>query len=154
MKHKNTIVIGVVALLVGIGAGYFGATAFAHPATGAGAYARGSTTTGAFAGARTGGAAGAGGAVTTGTVAAADAGSITVDTRDGSSHVVLITPQTTFSKSVSGSATDAAIGTTVIVTGSTNSDGSVSANNVQIRPAGSMMPGASTTPTQAGTSGY
>ena len=125
--NKNTIITGVIALVVGLGVGYFGAGVL-HPATP-------TPTRGSFAG--TGGAAraGASGAgLLSGTVATSDAGSITLNTRDGSSHVVLVTPSTTVSKSVSGSESDVTVGATVIVSGTTNSDGSVSATSIQLRP--------------------
>lgn len=136
MKHKNLIIVGAVALVVGLGVGYEGAHAFAAPAKNT-AFARGNFTGGGAAGAfgaRTGGNQAMGGLLT-GTVASKDAGSITLNTRDGSSHVVLTTPDTTVQKSVQGALTDVAVGATVIVTGATNSDGSVSATSIQLRPA-------------------
>lgn len=71
----------------------------------------------------------------TGTITSASSGSLVLDTRDGSSHIVLITPDTTVSKSVTGSLSDLTTGSMVIVTGTTNQDGSVSANLIQLRPA-------------------
>jgi hypothetical protein len=127
--NKNNIIIGVVALVVGLGVGYYGAGVI-HPATPA-QTARGNFS-GMMGGAARGGAAGAG--LISGTVATEDSGSITVNTRDGSSHVVLVTPNTTVSKSVSGSESDVTVGATVIVSGTTNSDGSVSASSIQLRP--------------------
>lgn len=128
--NKTTIITAIVGLVVGLGIGYFGANAL-HPATTA------QTARGNFTG--MGGAArapgGSGNGLLSGTVAAEDSGSITVNTRDGSSHVVLITPATTVSKSVSGSESDVSVGSTVIVSGTTNSDGSVSASSIQLRPA-------------------
>ncbi|HVW82933.1 MAG TPA: DUF5666 domain-containing protein [Candidatus Paceibacterota bacterium] len=133
--NKNLIVTGAVALIVGAGLGYFGSTAFAKaPARGAAFAARGSFTASSSAFARGGNQ--AAGAVLAGTVAAKDAGSITLDTRDGSSHVVLLTPATAVEKTVAGSLADIAVGSAVSVTGSTNSDGSLSASAVELRPAG------------------
>jgi hypothetical protein len=136
----NTKIVGtaVIALVVGFGAGYF-----AHSSSGTtGGYAAGMGRTGGagFTGAR-GGMAGGGGFLA-GTVAAEDSGSITLDTRDGSSHVVLLTPATTVSKSVTGTLSDVSVGSTIIVSGTTNSDGSVSASLIQLRPAtmGSTTP--------------
>lgn len=125
----NKTIIGavVVSLVVGFGAGYFihsSPTQTQNPQAG-------------FAGRNgvgvRGGAGGAGGLLS-GTVATKDSGSITIDTRDGSSHVVLITPATTVQKSVNGSVSDVSVGSTIIVTGTTNSDGSVSAASIQLRP--------------------
>ena len=125
----NTKIIGtaVIVLVIGFGAGYF---AHASPATSTGGSA--ARAGGAFGGVR-GGA--NGGGMLSGTVAAEDSGSITLNTRDGSSHVVLVTPDTTVSKSVQGTMSDVSVGSTVMVSGTTNSDGSVSANLIQLRPA-------------------
>ncbi|MDE1919143.1 MAG: hypothetical protein KGH56_00390 [Patescibacteria group bacterium] len=128
--NKNPILIGIVSLLIGIGIGYGGANAL-HPATPA------PNARGTFAGGMRGGA----GGFLSGTVAAKDSESITLDTRDGSSHVVLLTPATSVLKSVSGTENDISIGSTVIVSGTTNGDGSVSANLIQLRPATPPAPG-------------
>lgn len=125
--NNKIISIGVIALIIGAGLGYEGAIAFAHPAA-----ASQTVRSGGFAGGTRAG--GASGGFLTGTVAAKDSGSITLNTRDGSSHVVLVTPNTTVSKSVNGALTDVATGSTIIVSGTTNSDGSVSASLIQLRP--------------------
>ena len=135
--NKTTIITAVIALIVGFGAGYFTHTAPATPAQ----FARGNFSGGAngtFSGARGGT---AGGGMLSGTVTAKDASSITLNTRDGSSHVVLVTPDTTVSKSVEGALGDVTVGSTVIVSGTANSGGSVSATLIQVRPA---MPTATT----------
>lgn len=143
MHNKNLVTTGVVALIIGLGVGYEGAHALATtPKTGAAAFAARGTGGAGFTGARGGNQ--AAGGLLTGTVAAKDSGSITLNTRDGSSHVVLVTPDTTVSKSVNGSLSDIAVGSTIIVSGSTNSDGSVSATLVQLRPA---LPNAGTSST-------
>ncbi len=127
---KNTIVIGIIALLVGGGIGYF----IPHGAAAAPAqFSRGSFQGGNGTFATRGGNNGAG--MLAGTIVSKDSGSVTLNTRDGSSHIVLVTPDTTVSKSVQGSMGDISAGTNVIVSGTTNSDGSVSASLIQIRPA-------------------
>ncbi len=133
--NKNTIGIAVVALIIGAGIGYTGANTL-RPAV-ATQNMRGNFQ-GAAAGAFGGMRGGAGGFLS-GTVASKDATSITINTRDGSSHVVLISPSTTVSKSVSGSESDISVGSTVIVSGTTNSGGSVSATLIQLRPATSPV---------------
>lgn len=133
--HKNTIGAAVLALIIGIGIGYTGGKTLAHSSVS-------QNTPGGFAGnyggvpggMMRGGNRGTGGFLT-GTVATKDSGSITLNTRDGSSHVVFVTPATSVSKSVSGTMTDVSVGATVIVSGTTNSDGSVSATLLQLRPA-------------------
>ena len=128
--HNKTIIVGAVALAVGVGLGYFGSHALtAQSKSAAGTFAA----RGGMMGSTRGGAVSTG--LLSGTVAAQDATSITIDTRDGSSHVVLISPATTVQKSIAGALTDVAVGSTIIVTGTTNSDGSVSASSIQLRPA-------------------
>ena len=124
--NKKIVTTAVVALVVGFGAGYVTHTSPAQT----------QNTRGNFAGATggTGMMRGASGGFLTGTVAAKDSGSITLNTRDGSSHVVLINPATSVSKSVSGAVSDVSVGSTIIVSGTTNSDGSVSATLIQLRP--------------------
>ncbi len=88
---------------------------------------------GGFAGGMRGG---AGGGIVSGTVVSADANSITVQSGTAGSKIVLVSPSTTVAKSVTGSLADIAVGSTVTVIGTANSDGSVSATSVQIRPTG------------------
>lgn len=125
---NKTIIVGAVALVVGVGVGYFASTTFAQTATNP------TPSAGSFGDMRSG--MGGVGGLVAGTVASKDAGSITVSTKDGSSHVVLLTPATTFMKSVPGTVADVAVGSTLVVSGAMNADGSVSATSIQLRPAG------------------
>lgn len=74
------------------------------------------------------------GQLVNGQVIAQDATSVTVKLRDGSSKIVLVSGSITVSKMASGSLQDVTVGTEVMITGSANSDGSVTAQTVQIRP--------------------
>ena len=85
-------------------------------------------------GARNGGAGRNGGGNANGEIISKDDTSITVKGRDGSSKIVLYTPSTQVMKSTSGSSTDIIVGSQVLVQGKTNSDGSVTAQNISIRP--------------------
>jgi hypothetical protein len=76
-----------------------------------------------------------GGGFTTGQVVSKDDKSVTVQMRDGSSKVVFFSTSTTIGKMSSGSPSDLTVGSNVMVTGSTNADGSVAANSIQLRPA-------------------
>jgi hypothetical protein len=141
--NKTTIGVGIVALVIGIGVGWLGADAVSAHTPG-GQFARGTSSGtftgrgGATAGTRPGGF--GGGAMLAGTVVSESANSLTLNTRDGSSHVVLITPQTTIVKSVDGSLSDLAAGDTVIVSGSTDTSGATTATMIQLRPAGATSP--------------
>ena len=124
MKN-NILAVALIALVIGAGGGYYAGKS-ASPAAPSGTTAmRGS----GFA------RGGNGNGVLAGTVAKQDASSVTLDLRDGSSRVVLITPATAVLKSVAGSMSDLSTGANIIVTGKTNSDGSVSASQIQLRPA-------------------
>jgi hypothetical protein len=74
-----------------------------------------------------------------GEVISKDETSITVKLRDGGSKIVFLTAQTPVMKSVAGILGDVNTGATVIVTGKANPDGSIAADSVQIRPAGSQQ---------------
>lgn len=128
--NKNNVGIAIVSLVVGVGIGYLGGNTL-RPATPA------QNVQGGFAGTRGGGMRGGdrGGGFLSGTVAAKDAASITINTRDGNSRVVLVTPATSVSKSVGGAISDVSVGSSVTVSGTTNSDGSISASLIQLRPA-------------------
>lgn len=98
-----------------------------------------------FGGARSGRFAG-GGAVM-GQIVSADTNSITVKMDDGSSKIVNFSSSTKISKTDTASASDLKTGQKVAVFGTTNSDGSVSAENIQLNPQTFMKKG-SPTPTQ------
>ena len=79
---------------------------------------------------------------TIGQIISKDATSITVQLVNGGpntgttggSKIVFLDNNTKVTKSVDGTLSDLAIGTTVSITGTPNTDGSVSAQSVQIRP--------------------
>ena len=70
-----------------------------------------------------------------GTILSTDASSITLSTLGGGSKIILISPTTSVMKSVPGSQTDLTTGQSVMITGTPNADGSISATTVSIRPA-------------------
>lgn len=86
-------------------------------------------------GAANGGMRGRAGNGTAGTVLSSDATSITLSTQGGGSKTVLISPSTVVLKSAPGTRDDLSNGSNIIVTGSPNADGSISAATVSIRPA-------------------
>jgi len=59
---------------------------------------------------------------------------ITVKLEDGSSKIILLSEKTSINKASEGSITDLTAGEKVAVFGTTNADGSVTAQNIQINP--------------------
>jgi len=60
--------------------------------------------------------------------------SMTVKLPDGSSKIIIISDKTTISKAATGSKSDLKNGETVAVFGTSNSDGSLTAQNIQLNP--------------------
>lgn len=69
-----------------------------------------------------------------GHVLSVDDKSMTVKMTDGSSKIVLFSATTTFSKSDAGTKSDVKTGEKVVAFGTDNSDGSVTAQSVQLNP--------------------
>lgn len=75
-----------------------------------------------------------GGGFTNGEIISKDDKSITVKLRDGGSKIVLVPQTVKVEKTVDGTASDVVVGKSIMVTGTTNPDGSISATSIQIRP--------------------
>lgn len=129
---SKKIVWGIVGIVVLVGV-FFGGVSYGKgqaAATAKTAYAgrtRGAGGTGGFGG-------GAGG-FTSGAIISKDDKSITVSIMGGGSKIIFLDSNTKISKSATGTLDDLAVGTQVSVSGTPNSDGSVNATTVQIRPA-------------------
>lgn len=136
-KHQKMIGISIVTLLVVAGASFYGGMEYAKgkspnndmrmtgsmPQMG---QERGSQQGGMR------GATGMGAGATMGEVIAKDDQSITVKLADGGSKIVFYTQTTSVSKNAEASLSDVAIGEQVQVTGSSNADGSVSAQSIRV----------------------
>lgn len=137
---KLILVAVIVAVLVG-GGSFYGGMKYAQSKTPVRGSGFGGT--GNFAGLRgnggaRGGATGAG--FTSGDIISKDATSITIKLQDGGSKIVFYSNATKVSKFVDGTAGDLIVGKTVSITGTANSDGSITASLVQLRPAISPSP--------------
>ncbi len=137
MKKSLPIVIGV-ALLVGIGS-FYGGMRYAQAKAPARGARMGQATggNGQFQGAagRNGAARSGMGGFVNGDILANDGKTLTVKLRDGGSKIVFLGDTTEILKSVAGAASDLEVGKAVMVIGKTNDDGSMTAQNIQLRPA-------------------
>ncbi len=75
-----------------------------------------------------------GGGFTVGEIISKDEQNLTVKLPDGSSKIVFFSSSTEISKFTEGNSDDLKTGETIMVSGTTNSDGSITASNIQIRP--------------------
>lgn len=87
-----------------------------------------------------------GGGQIIGTILSMDASSITVKLADGSSKIILLTSSTTYAKEAEGAKTDLKVGDRVGGFGTTNQDGSITAQSIQINPMQRRMGDISPTP--------
>lgn len=140
MKNKK-ILLGVAAIVL-VGAGFGGVYTFAKsqsPRAQFGSFSVNGQTVQFSGRAGAGGASlrtGANGGFTAGEILSKDANGITIKMQDGSSKIVLVGSSTQIAKQTSGTLDDLSVGENVTVTGSQNSDGSITAQMVSLRPAG------------------
>jgi len=140
--------VGIIVGVVLIGASFYGGMKYDQSATASARQARVGQFAGGGFGAGRGGRGGAnGGGFAMGTILSKDAQSITIQltnpggpnatgagaTTGTGSTIVLLSSSTTIMKATTGSASDLTVGQTITVNGTKNSDGSISANSVQVK---------------------
>ena len=129
--NKN-IIITILVAVVALGAGFFGGMQYQKSQRPSNAFfVRGNNLQGGgqF---RFGGQNGA--RPVFGEIISSDANSITVKMMDGSTKIVIVGSSTAINKAATGTKDDLKTGETVAVIGTANSDGSVTAQNIQLNP--------------------
>lgn len=134
-NHKQKTMYGILGIAM-LAIGFYGGISYEKskvPTSGAGQYMGGNGRQMRMGGAR-------GGGFISGEIISQDQNGITVKVSDGGSKIVFFSASTTIAKSTSGSKDDLTVGTQVVINGKTNADGSITADNVQIRPVGQIRP--------------
>ncbi len=133
MKN-NPMIFVIGALVIGAAVGFFGGMKYQSskaPQTAT------NTAGGRFQG--RGGGTGANGArPVAGEILSQDDKSITVKLQDGSSKIVFFSNVTAINKAATATKDDLKVGMRVAAFGSANSDGSITASNIQLNPMGRM----------------
>ena len=150
---NKTIITAIAVAIVFGGGGYYFGKQSAASATPSGAAAFAARAGGAG---RTGAFGGAGGGFAAGTIIATGNGTMTIQmpastssTATTGTKIVLFDNSTQVSELQSVPASNLAVGQSITVTGTTNSDGSVTATSIQVRPAGARGPSAAAQTQQA-----
>src|SRR5690349_4330068 len=131
----QTIIIGVIALLVVGGGSFYAGTKYQAMQRGNFAAGFGGQNGQAF---RQRFGNGQNASAVRGQIISNDNGTITVKMRDGSTKLVVLSSSATIMKATSGSKDDLKSGEEVMIFGTSNSDGSVTAQTISINP---MLPG-------------
>lgn len=133
---KKILPIVIVVILVGVGAFYGG---MKYDQSKAAANLSANFQNRQMAGSGTGSRNGtfgnrSGGGFVTGEIISKDDKSITVKLQDGGSKIIFYSDSTELDKFVSGTPNDLEVDKTIIVNGKANSDGSITAQSIQLRP--------------------
>ncbi len=135
--NKNTIAVALIAVVLAGSGGFYLGAKYGQPTRSQGQGGERSERMRQFGQGRGSGMGGnMNGGFIAGEILSKDEKSVTVKLRDGGSKIVFVSDSTQVMKSASGSLSDLQVGEQVTVMGPANSDGSVNAQSVQIRPVG------------------
>ncbi len=133
MNKKTILIVAIIVILIVAGGVFYGGMVYGkrHPVIRPGAPLNNGTKFG-----KNSESAGGAGFIS-GDIISKDSASITIQLPNNTgSKIIFYSNATQINKNTSGTFDDLATGTAVSVTGTTNSDGSVTAQSIQIRPAG------------------
>lgn len=139
---SNQLVIGTVLIIITSAAGFFAGTKYQQskvPSFGSG---QNMPRFGGNAGGNIGGnnARTRMGGNIAGEILSADGKSVTVKLNDGSNKIILISDKTSVNKASSATVSDLKVGEKIAAFGNANTDGSVTAQNIQINPSNMGRP--------------
>jgi hypothetical protein len=148
---KNTIIMAVLAIIIIGGGSFYGGMVYGQSRSksgGQGNFANltqeqrqqraqqfGANTGAGFRNGKNGN-----GGFVSGDIISKDDKSITVKLQDGGSKIIFFSDATQVSKYVSGAPGDLEVGKTVTAAGTANTDGSITAQTIQMRPAMPTVP--------------
>lgn len=137
---KKLVIAVVATLVIAGGGGFYGGMAYAKSKTPSGRGNFAFTVNGGQLNAnRAANRQGAG--LVNGEVLSKDDKSITVKDRNAGSKIIFFAPSTVIGKMAEGTSSDLAVGANVTAMGTANSDGTITAQSIQIRPEGAGYPG-------------
>ncbi|MBI4009281.1 hypothetical protein HY357_03540 [Candidatus Roizmanbacteria bacterium] len=145
MKNQS-LFISVLALLLVAGGSFFAGTKYQESKRSNLRTQFGNNQTGRFGGQFPAGANRSGFRPIAGEIISADDKSITVKLQDGSSKIILLSDKTEINKAEKATKTDLKTGVQVAVFGNENSDGSITAQNIQLNPQFGRMRNVTPTP--------
>jgi len=130
MKQSNLIIIFVIIIILVGGGAFYGGLKLGQGQKGPGNFGR----TGQMSGASSRRVSNAN--FINGSIIAKDDKSVTVKLSAGGSKIIFFSSTTEIGKMATGTLSDLTVGTNIMATGKANADGSISAQSIQIRPAG------------------
>lgn len=137
MQKPNStfIIISIILIVLAFVGGNAYGKGHATTASSGASATRTSTSTGAGFAGRGGIRGTTGGGFTAGTIVSVDNGTMTISLSAGGSQIIVLSTSTPILNTTIGSTADLKAGANVMITGTANSDGSLTASSIQIRPA-------------------